>query len=70
VQLTACHERIALPDAKNRTTYNVIDLQNAVLCETYCSGTGPSYDNEVRCDLIRGIADLTDDVADPSEKRR
>jgi hypothetical protein len=30
---------------------------------------GPSYDNQVRCDLIRGIADRTDDIAYFSEKR-
>jgi hypothetical protein len=44
--------------------YDVIDLQNISLySETHCSGTGPSYDNEVRRDLIRGIVDRSEDIA-------
>ena len=60
----ASHELIALPYAKNRPTYDVIDLQDVPLySETYRPRTGPSYDNQVRCDLIRGIADRTDNIA-------
>jgi peptide methionine sulfoxide reductase MsrB len=51
-------------------TRDVIDLQNVFLySETYCSGTGPSYDNQVRCDLICGMVDRSDDIAYRSEER-
>jgi hypothetical protein len=47
----------------------MIDLQNVSLfSNTYCSVTGPSYNNQVRCDLIRGIADRTYNIACFSDK--
>ena len=66
--ISASRERTALPDTKNGATCDVIDLQNVSLySETYCSGTGPSYNYQVRGDLIRGMLDRSDDITHLSE---
>lgn len=57
-------ERIALPHAKNRAPYNVINFQNVALySESERQWAGPSNDNQICCDSIRHILDHRFDIA-------
>lgn len=56
--------QIHLPDAKNKATHSVIDLQNMTLSsKTYCSRASASNDDQVCGQLFCCITDCGDNVA-------